>query len=274
MHIVELKDLSLPGLAPYVRLTEAQLRSGAGSGLTLFLAESRNVIEAALQAGCEPVSFLAERKHLPLIEAMAAHCPDDLPVYTGDEALLAGLTGYRMHRGMLCAMKRPPLRSAEEICRSTKRIAVLEDLVDPSNVGAVFRSAAALGMDAVLLSPGCCDPLYRKAIRVSMGCIFRIPWAWLGERAEDWPGPRLAMLKEHGFMTAALALRADAIGPDAPVLLQAEKLALLLGNEGNGLRDDTIAACDRAVCIPMAHQVDSLNVAAAAAVAFWQFGHR
>jgi len=273
-RIIEITDLNAPELAPYARLTEAQMRNRRAPERGLFIAESAKVIGYALDAGCVPLSFLMERRHIegqgrPLLERCG-----DVPVYTAERAVLAGLTGYELTRGMLCALRRPRARTVEEVCAGARRLAVLEGITDHANVGAIFRCAAALGMDGVLLDPTCCDPLYRKAVRVSMGTVFQIPWARLGENGEDWPGPGLERLRELGFRTVAMALREDSLSLDDPRLLGAEKLAILLGSEGDGLRPETIGRCDCTVRIPMSHGVDSLNVAAAGAVAFWQLGPR
>lgn len=271
-NIIELHDFSDPALDPFARLTEGRLRNERAPGL--FIAESPKVISRALDAGYTPVSLLMERRHIAgQARSLIARC-GEIPVYTGEESLLAALTGYRLTRGVLCAMRRPALPGVEEVCAGARRIAVLENITDPTNVGAIFRSAAAMHMDAVLVSPACCDPLYRRAVRVSMGTVFQIPWTRVGSAPEDWPGPGLARLRALGFQTAALALREDALSIEDPRLMAAEKLALVLGTEGDGLASDTIAACNYAVRIPMAHGVDSLNVAAAGAVAFWQLRAR
>lgn len=269
-NVVEITDFTAPELDVYARLTEAQLFHCFEPQDGLFIAESPNVIDRALNGGCEPVSLLLERKH---IEGQAKHiivrC-GDIPVYTAELPVLTRLTGFPLTRGVLCAMRRPKRPALEEVCRSARRIAVLEDVMNPTNVGAIFRSAAALGMDAVLLTPGCSDPLYRRSARVSMGTVFQIPWTFLGEKMEDWPGRGMERLREMGFRTAALALRENSLRIDDPGLARTERLALFLGSEGYGLRKETIAACDDTVLIPMSHGVDSLNVAAASAVAFWQ----
>ncbi len=271
-NIIEITDFSAPELDVYARLTEAQLLNRHCLTDGLFIAESPLVIGRALDAGCVPVSFLMERKHIegeaaPLI----ARC-GDLPVYTAPFDVLTQLTGFRLTRGMLCAMHRPPLRSAEEICRGARRIAVLESVMNPTNVGAIFRSAAALHMDAVLLTPGCSNPLYRRSARVSMGTVFQIPWAYIGDAMEDWPEKGMERLRAMGFRTAAMALEDDSVSIDDPRLAAEEKLAIVLGTEGDGLAQTTISRCDYTVRIPMSHGVDSLNVAAASAVAFWQLG--
>ena len=269
-RIIEITDLSAPALDVYARLTEAQLRSRLEPEKGVFIAESAKVIGTALDAGYAPLSFLMERRQIDGPAApLLARCPDT-PVYTADRAVLAGLTGYALTRGVLCAMRRPAPRSAEEVCAGANRVAVLENIVDSTNIGAIFRSAAALGMDAVLLSPGCCDPLCRRAVRVSMGTVFQVPWTQIGSSPHDWPHPGIERLRQLGFRTAAMALREDSVSMDDPGLLSEEKLAVVLGTEGDGLSPRTIAACDYTVRIPMAHGVDSLNVAAASAVAFWQ----
>ncbi|WP_270913191.1 TrmH family RNA methyltransferase [Allofournierella sp. CML151] len=268
--IIEITDLNFPELDVYARLTEAQLRTRMETERGVFIAESPKVIDLALNAGCAPLSFLMERRHLqgqgaPLME----RCPG-IPVYTADRDVLASLTGYALTRGILCAMQRPEPQKAEALLGGSRRIAVLEGIVDSTNMGAIFRSAAALGMDAVLLTPTCCDPLCRRAVRVSMGTIFQVPWARIGDCPADWPEAGMELLHRHGFATAAMALDERAISIDDPRLQQEEKLAVLLGTEGDGLSHQTIARCDYTVMIPMEHGVDSLNVAAASAVAFWQ----
>ncbi len=272
-NIVEISALSAPELAVYTRLTEAQLRGKRRPEEALFIAESENVIAQALQAGCEPVSALVPGHFLPKAESLLEAFPA-LPVYTARDEILEKLTGYKLHRGFLCALRRPAEREAEAVLAGARRLAVLEGIVDPTNLGALFRSAAALGMDGLLLSPHCCDPLHRRALRVSMGRVFQIPWAYLGREHSAWPGAGLAALKQAGFQTAALALDERAVPVEAPELRQAEKLALFLGTEGTGLWPETIAGCDHTVMIPMAHGVDSLNVAAAGAVAFWELRAR
>ena len=273
-NIIEITDFSAPQLDVFARLTEAQLRIRAEAERGLFIAESPKVIHRALDAGYEPVSLLTERKH---IEGQASDLIDrlgDLPVYTADSALLESLTGYSLHRGVLCAMKRPALPTVEAVCKHARRVAVLEGIVDPTNVGAIFRSAAALQMDAVLLTPTCCDPLYRRAARVSMGTVFQVPWTRIGQHHTQWPDKGMAQLRDLGFKTAALALSDNSVSIDHPALLNEEKLAVILGTEGDGLANATIAGCDYTVKIPMAHGVDSLNVAAASAVAFWELRAR
>nr|WP_317407183.1 RNA methyltransferase [Fournierella massiliensis] len=272
--IIEITDLNMPELDVYARLTEAQLRARMEAERGVFIAESLKVIELALNAGCIPLSLLMERRHLQGQGAsLMARCPD-IPVYTADRDVLASLTGYALTRGILCAMQRPSPRTAESLLADARRVAVLEGIVDSTNMGAIFRSAAALGMDAVLLTPTCCDPLCRRAVRVSMGTIFQVPWARIGDCPEDWPQAGMELLHKNGFATAAMALDDRAISIDDVRLRQEEKLAVLLGTEGDGLSHQTIAHCDYTVMIPMEHGVDSLNVAAASAVAFWQLRAR
>lgn len=267
-RIVEVTDLNDPRLAPYTHLTEAQLRNRLDPSMGIFIAESPKVIATALEGGCVPLSFLTEARHLPLVESLP-RC-GDIPVYTGAPALLEQLTGYRLTRGVLCAMRRPALPTVEEVCRDARRVAVLEGIVDSTNVGAIFRSAAALGVDSILVTPTCCDPLNRRAIRVSMGTVFQVPWTRIGETPAHWPEPGLSQLRALGFRTVAMALSDRACSIDDPRLLTEPRLAIILGTEGDGLANTTIAHCDYTVCIPMSHRVDSLNVAAASAVAFWQ----
>ena len=268
--IIEITDFSAPELDVYARLTEAQLLNRFEPAKGMFIAESPKVIHRALDAGYEPVSLLMGRKHLagqgaPVLD----RCPE-VPVYTADDQVLTALTGYPLTRGVLCAMRRRPLPAVEELCAAARRVAVLEGIVDPTNVGAIFRSAAALGMDAVLVTPTCCDPLYRRAVRVSMGTVFQIPWTVIGDRPADWPEAGLARLRALGFRTAAMALSDDSVPMDDPRLCAEERLAVVLGTEGDGLARRTIADCDYTVRIPMERGVDSLNVAAASAVAFYQ----
>lgn len=268
-HITEITDFAAPELDAYARLTEAQLRNRLEPQLGIFIAESPKVIHRALDAGYEAVSLLMEHKHLTGQGAeVIARC-EGVPIYTADDAVLENLTGYPLTRGVLCAMRRPQLPTVETLCQNAHRVAVLENIVDHTNIGAIFRSAAALGMDAVLLTPSCCDPLYRRSARVSMGTVFQVPWTRIGENTEDWPSPGLERLRALGFQTVAMALRHDTVDIDDPRLLTAPKLAIVLGTEGDGLAEDTIARCDFTVKIPMARGVDSLNVAAASAVAFW-----
>ena len=273
-NIVEITDFSAPELDVYARLTEAQLLNRFEPAKGMFIAESPKVIHRALDGGCQPVSLLMERKDIDGSAAeVIARC-GDIPVFTADEELLCGLTGYHLTRGVLCAMRRPQLPSPGELLQNVNRVAILENVMNPTNVGAIFRSAAALGMDAVLLTPGCSNPLYRRSARVSMGTVFQIPWGYIGEDTADWPEKGMTLLKELGFKTAALALTDDSVSIDDPALLAEEKLAVILGSEGDGLTDHTIASSDYTVKIPMYHGVDSLNVAAASAVAFWELRKR
>lgn len=269
-RIMELTDLNAPELDLFARLTEAQLRNRREPEKGIFIAESPKVIRCALRAGLQPLALLMERRHLTGQGASLMEDCGDIPVYTGDSALLAQLTGFSLSRGILCAMRRPAPLSARQVCNGARRVAVLENIVDSTNIGAIFRSAAALGVDGVLLTPSCGDPLSRRAARVSMGTVFQIPWGRIGQRPEDWPEAGLEQLKAWGFQTAALALTDQSLTIDTPQLRQCERLAILLGTEGDGLTDQTIALCDAAVRIPMQHGVDSLNVAAAGAVAFWE----
>ena len=272
--IREITDFTAPELDVYARLTERELYSCCHPKEGLFIAESPNVILRALDAGYVPVSLLMERKHVEgQAREVIARC-GDVPVYTSTLEVLTQLTGFQLTRGVLCAMYRRSLPAAEEICREAKRLVLLEDVMNPTNVGAIFRSAAALGMDGVLLTPGCSDPLYRRAVRVSMGTVFQVPWTYLGEKTADWPHPGLETLHAMGFKTVALALRNDSVSIDDPRLMAEDKLVMILGTEGDGLANETIAQSDYTVKIPMSHGVDSLNVAAASAVACWQLGRR
>ena len=267
-NIIEIHDFSDPALDVYARLTENQLLNRADPDNALFVAESPLVIGRALDAGCEPVSFLMERQHTQgKGREILARCCQDIPVYTADESVLTQLTGFHLTRGMLCAMRRPKLQSVEDVCRDARRLVVLENVMNPTNIGAIFRSAAALGMDAVLLTTAGSDPLYRRASRVSMGNVFLIPWTYLPESG-DWT----QLLRDLGFRTVAMALRNDSVRLDDPRLAAEEKLAIVMGTEGDGLASSTIASCDYTVKIPMYHGVDSLNVAAASAVAFYELG--
>ena len=269
-NIIEINDLTLPELDLYARLTDSQLRCRVEPEKGIFIAESLKVIARALEAGCRPLSFLMERKHIEgQAKELLARFPD-VAVYTAVRAVLEKLTGYQLTRGILCAMHRPPLADVEAVCARASRVAVLEGIVDSTNIGAIFRSAAALGIDAVLLTPTCCDPLCRRAIRVSMGTVFQVPWARIGDSPAEWPHPGLDRLRLLGFKTAAMALSDRAVSIENPALCAEKRLAIVLGTEGDGLSKSTIADCDYTVCIPMSHGVDSLNVAAASAVAFWQ----
>ena len=273
-NIIEITDFTAPELDVYARLTEAQLLNREEPAKGMFIAESPKVIDRALDAGCVPVSLLMEHKHIDSqAKDVIARC-GDIPVYTSNLDILTKLTGFQLTRGVLCAMRRPQLPTPETVLKDAKRIVILENVMNPTNVGAIFRSAAALGMDAVLLTPGCSNPLYRRSARVSMGTVFQIPWTYLGEEMSDWPGAGMEVLRSLGFKTAALALSDNSVSIDDPALMAEEKLALILGSEGDGLTDRTIANCDYTVKIPMYHDVDSLNVAAASAVAFWQLRSR
>lgn len=272
-NIIEITDFAAPELDIYARYSEVQLLRIHEPKPGIFIAESPKVVERALDAGYEPISMLVEHKHIETQARELIERCGDISVYTAEYDVLTKLTGFALTRGMLCAMKRRTLPTVAEICGTARRIAVLENVVNPTNVGAIFRSAAALHMDAVLLTPGCSNPLYRRAMRVSMGTVFQVPWTIFPEK-EKWPEDGMATLQKLGFKTAAMALRNDTVNIDDPGLMSEEKLAIVLGTEGDGLGGDTIADCDYTVKIPMAHGVDSLNVAAASAVAFWQLGNR
>ena len=270
--VIEITDFSAPELDVYARLTGAQLRACPQGGL--FIAEGVTVIGHALDAGYRIASLLMERRHIVGKAAgLIARC-GDVPVYTADSRTLEQLTGFALTRGVLAAFYRPELPTLAQVCAGARRVAVLEGLNDPTNVGAVMRSAAALGMDAVLLTPSCCDPLYRRAVRVSMGTVFQVPWTRIGQQAQDWPEGGMMLLREMGFATVAMALSEDSVEIDDPCLVREERLAVILGAEGDGLAKTTIARCDYTARIPMLHGVDSLNVAAASAVAFWQLCRR
>ena len=306
INIIEIKDLDAPELQIYYNLNEAQLFHYFEPKPGIFIAESPKVIERALDAGCVPMSFLMEKKHVKTqakeilarceklqsqdikqtdkmeaengnssmaaehdIPVCTAEC--EIPVYMAEIEVLAKITGYQLTRGMLCAMYRPTMPSVEQLCKNARRVAILENVVNPTNVGAIFRSAAALGMDAVLLTPACADPLYRRASRVSMGTVFQIPWTYF-DKSASWPDGAMDVLHKLGYKTVAMALRDDSVSIDDEKMMAEEKLAIVLGTEGDGLADHTIADCDYTVKIPMTHGVDSLNVAAASAVAFWQLG--
>ena len=306
INIIEIKNLDVPELQIYYNLNEAQLFHYFEPKPGIFIAESPKVIERALDAGCVPMSFLMEKKHVKTqAKEILARCEKlqsqdikqtdkmeaengnssmaaeheipvcaaehELPVYMAEIEVLAKITGYQLTRGMLCAMYRPTLPSVEQLCKNARRVAILENVVNPTNVGAIFRSAAALGMDAVLLTPACADPLYRRASRVSMGTVFQIPWTYFDKNV-SWPDGAMDVLHKLGYKTAAMALRDDSVSIDDEKMMAEEKLAIVLGTEGDGLADHTIADCDYTVKIPMTHGVDSLNVAAASAVAFWQLG--
>ena len=271
-NIIEITDFHAPELDPYARLTQNQLRNRLEPEKGIFIAESPKVIDRALDAGYKPVSLLMERKQITGPAAGILSRCGDAPVYTADREMLAELTGFELTRGVLCAFHRPAPRPLEELCKNARRVAVLEGIVDSTNVGAIFRSAAALNMDAVLINPSCCDPLCRRAVRVSMGTVFQVPWGQLGETPADWPEKGMDILHSLGFKTAAMALSDRSVSIDDEQLAKEPKLAIVLGTEGDGLAADTIASCDYTVKIPMSHGVDSLNVAAASAVAFWQLG--
>ena len=270
--IIEITNFEFPELDVYARLNESQLLHFNEPNPGIFIAESPKVIERALNAGYHPISFLIEKKEIGAQAEEIFARWESVPVYTAEFEVLKQLTGFGLTRGMLCAMERLSLKSVEEVCKNARRIAVLENVVNPTNVGAIFRSAAALNMDAVLLTPACSDPLYRRAARVSMGTVFQVPWTFFDKKKVSWPDGGIQLLKEMGFQTAAMALTDDSVSIDDKSLMAEEKLAIVLGTEGEGLAKHTIATCDYTVKIPMMHGVDSLNVAAASAVAFWQLG--
>lgn len=271
---IEINDLEASGCEVYTKLTEAQLRNRLEPEKGIFIAESPKVISLAIDQGYELISMLTEKRCLDGCAADIVSRCGDIPVYLAEPELLSKMTGYKLNRGVLCAVRRPKPRDARELCRYAHRIAVLENIVDTTNIGAIFRSAAALGIDAVLTTPSCCDPLLRRAVRVSMGTVLIIPWAQIGDEPEDWPGRGLSLLNQWGFKTAAMALTDDSVSIDDPALAAEDKLAIILGTEGDGLSRSTIASCDYTVKIPMSLGVDSLNVAAAGAVAFWQLKWR
>ena len=281
VQIIQIDRLEGPDLEIFSKLSEPELYHYREPDKGLFIAESPNVIDRALDAGYQPVSMLIDTKEIAknaahILERIGNHPDETIPVFTAPEDVLKKLTGFPLTRGCLCAMERRELPSIQETIKDASRIAILEEVVNPTNVGAIFRSAAALGMDAVLLTHGCSDPLYRRAIRVSMGTVFQIPWTFLGNRRDPgWPQPGLDLLRRSSFKTAAMALKKESVSISDPLLLEEPKLAVVLGTEGEGLAAETIADCDYTVMIPMYHGVDSLNVAAASAVAFWQLGkHR
>ena len=270
-NITKIYDFSAPELDVFVRLTGAQLRSKVEPEKGVFIAESPTVIEVAMNAGCEPVAFLTDERLINgAVERIIDRLPEGVPVYTATKEVLEQLTGFALTRGALCAMKRPALPSLDELLRDAKRVAVLENIADSTNIGAIFRSAAALGIDAVLVTPGCCDPLCRRAVRVSMGTIFQVKWGRIGESFSDWPEWGLNELSRLGFKTAAMALSDNSVSIDDEALMAEDRLAIILGTEGDGLSKSTIASSDYTVKIPMSNGVDSLNVASAAALAFWQ----
>ena len=281
VQIIQIDRLEGPDLEIFSKLSEPELYHYREPDKGLFIAESPNVIDRALDAGYQPVSMLIDTKEIAknaahILERIGNHPDETIPVFTAPEDVLRKLTGFPLTRGCLCAMERRELPSIQETIKDASRIAILEEVVNPTNVGAIFRSAAALGMDAVLLTYGCSDPMYRRAIRVSMGTVFQIPWTFLGNRRDPgWPQPGLDLLRRSGFKTAAMALKKESVSISDPSLMKEPKLAVVLGTEGEGLAAETIADCDYTVMIPMYHGVDSLNVAAASAVAFWQLGkHR
>ena len=268
--IIEITDLNDERTELFTRLTEAQLRNRLEPEKGIFIAESAKVVRLALEMGCKPVAYLMERRQLTNQGREFIENSGSVPIFTADDEVLEGLTGYRLYRGVLAAMRRPKLPSVDEVLKDAHRVAVLEGIVDSTNIGAIFRSAAALNVDAVLVTANCGDPLYRRAVRVSMGTVFQVPWARIGETNEDWPERGLERLRSLGFKSAAMALSDDSVSIDDERLNKEEKLCIVFGTEGDGLAKETIARCDYTVRIPMAHGVDSLNVASAAAVAFWQ----
>ena len=274
MNITKIDSLSIPELDVYVRLTGAELRAKKENGQGIFIAESPTVIEVAMQGGCEPISILTDERLLSSgeVDRLIKNHPD-IPIYTASRSTLTAITGFELTRGALCAMRRPKPRTLENVLSGAKRIAVLEAVCDSTNIGALFRSAAALGIDAVIVTPTSCDPLCRRAVRVSMGTVFLVPFAKIGDTSNDWPKD-IQKLKDYGFKCAAMALSESSVSIDDPALMAEEKLAIILGTEGTGLSKETIEACDYTVKIPMANGVDSLNVAAAGTVAFWQLRNR
>lgn len=272
--IIEITDLNDDRIGLFTRLTEAQLRNRLEPEKGIFIAESAKVVRLALEMGCKPVAYLMERRQLTNQGREFIENAGSVPIFTADDEVLEGLTGYRLYRGVLAAMRRPKLPSVDEVLKDAHRVAVLEGIVDSTNIGAIFRSAAALNVDAVLVTANCGDPLYRRAVRVSMGTVFQVPWARIGETNEDWPERGLERLRSLGFKSAAMALSDDSVSIDDERLNKEEKLCIVFGTEGDGLAKETIARCDYTVRIPMAHGVDSLNVASAAAVAFWQLRMR
>ena len=273
-EFIKIEDFSDPRLDIFVRLTGAQLRSKIESERGVFIAESPTVIEVALDSGCEPIALLTDEKLINGAVAKIIERCSDVPIYTATKDVLENLTGFALTRGALCAMKRPPMPSLDELLKDARTVAVLENIADSTNIGAIFRSAAALGVDAVLVTPDCCDPLCRRAVRVSMGTIFRVPWCEIGEDHNDWRENGPALLRKHGFKTAAMALTEESVNIDDPALMVEDKVAVILGTEGTGLSKTTIKNSDYTVMIPMANEVDSLNVAAAGVIAFWQLVRR
>ena len=273
-EIIRIEDFSDPRLDIFVRLTGAQLRSKLEPEKGVFIAESPTVIEVALDSGCEPIALLTDERLINgAVDKIIQRC-HDVPVYTAGKDVLEQLTGFALTRGALCAMRRPPMPELSELLKNARTVAVLENIADSTNIGAIFRSAAALGVDAVLVTPDCCDPLCRRAVRVSMGTIFRVPWGVIGKDHNDWREHGPALLRSHGFKTAAMALTEDSVNIDDPALMGEDKVAVILGTEGTGLSKTTIANSDYTVMIPMANEVDSLNVAAAGVIAFWQLTRR
>lgn len=269
-NIIEVNDIHESGSSVFCGMRDGALRKAGGSDGGIFIAESPKVIERALNAGYEPVSLLTAKKHIEGDARQVIERCGSIPVYTANDEVLKEIAGFAVTRGVFCAMKRPVLKAVQELCKNASRVAVLENIAEATNVGSIFRSAAALGFDAVFVTPSCCDPLNRRAVRVSMGTVFQVPWTRIACFPQQWPRDGLCQLKSLGFKTAALALTDNSIGMDNTALLSEEKLAVILGTEGDGLLPETIAGCDYTVKIPMAHSVDSLNVSAAAAVAFWQ----
>ncbi len=267
--IVEITEFNSPLLDVYARLTGRELRSSTECERGIFIAESPTVIEVALDAGCEPISLLTERRLINSDVRRIFERVGDVPIYVAERELLRGITGFDLTRGALCAMKRPMLPTPEELLEGSRRVAIFEGICDSTNIGALFRSAAAMGIDAVLLTSNCCDPLSRRAVRCSMGTVFQVPFAWLSG-GENWVDTELGRLRSFGFKTAAMALTDNSVSISHPDLASSDRLAIVLGTEGTGLRRETISACDYTVKIPMTHGVDSLNVAAAGAVAFWE----
>lgn len=273
-EFIKIDSFSDPRLDVFVRLTGAQLRSKLEPEKGVFIAESPTVIEVALDSGCEPIALLTDERLINgSVEKIIKRC-EGVPIYTASKEVLEQLTGFALTRGALCAMRRPPMPSLDELLKNARTVAVLENIADSTNIGAIFRSAAALGVDAVLVTPDCCDPLCRRAVRVSMGTIFRVPWGVIGEDHNDWRENGPALLRKHGFKTAAMALTEDSVNIDDPGLMAEERVAVILGTEGTGLSKTTIKNSDYTVMIPMANEVDSLNVAAAGVIAFWQLTRR
>ena len=273
-NIIKIEDFNRPELDVYVRLTGAQLRSKLEPEKGVFIAESPEVIKVALDAGIEPLSLLTDERLINSAVKNIIERLDDIPIYSATKDVLTTLTGFALTRGALCAMRRPKMRSIEDVLANARRVAVLEEVADSTNIGALFRSAAAVNIDAVLITPTCCDPLCRRAVRVSMGTVFQVPWTKIGNDHRDWVTNGLEKLKSLGFKTVAMALTDDSVSIDDEQLLAEEKLAIILGTEGTGLSKETISACDYTAKIPMSHGVDSLNVACAGAVAFWQLCRR